>query len=186
MNTLYHSKTARWLTCPFTRTPFVALARFLQAQAPTPLPVSVWQRPPPGPTCPGMPVTTEASSRHSQSGTALCESSQHALLPASFFFQCIICCYWKCLFQGCVQNSCESKEWKIHGCPVCVSLHLPTVFSFFCPPPQNKKETLLQLNWTWPRVFFFPAAATALLMLGWGEKIFYSLFLPWMLQPWQT
>lgn len=29
---------------------------------------------------------TEVSSRHSQSGTAMCESSQHALLPAFLLF----------------------------------------------------------------------------------------------------
>lgn len=37
-----------------------------------------------------------------------------------FFFQYLLCCYWKCLFQGCVQNSCENKEmentWRSSVC----------------------------------------------------------------------
>lgn len=166
---LIHCITARLPSDSLALLPdaFVALAPFLQAQAPTPPPVSTWQRPPPGPTCPGRPAMTEASSRHSQSGTALCESSQHALLPAFFFFQCIICCYWKCLFQGCVQNSCESKDMENTWMSRVCEFASPTVV-FFCQKTSPPKKQL-QLNWTWPRVFF-PAAATALLLLGWGTK----------------
>lgn len=55
-----------------------------QAQALTPQPMCVCRPRLALPTCPGTPATTADSSRHSQSGTALCESSQHALLSASF------------------------------------------------------------------------------------------------------
>lgn len=182
----------KWIHCITARLPsdslallpdaFVALAPFLQAQAPTPPPVSTWQRPPPGPTCPGRPAMTEASSRHSQSGTALCESSQHALLPAFFFFQCIICCYWKCLFQGCVQNSCESKDMENTWMSRVCEFASPTVV-FFCQktsPPKKTVATKLNMTQSLLSCCCYCFAAAWL-----GDKtIFYSLFLPWMLQPW--
>lgn len=66
----------------------------------------------------------EASSRHSQSGTALCESSQHALLPAfsssSTFSVVTENVFSRVVFRTVV----KTKRWKIHGGPVCVSLHL--------------------------------------------------------------
>lgn len=55
-----------------------------QAQAHTPPPKSTFRSRRPRPTSRGNPVMTAAFSRHSQSGTAMCESSQHALLSASF------------------------------------------------------------------------------------------------------
>ena len=79
MNVVYHSRTPQWLMCPFNNT-----FSSLQAQAPTPPPESTWWHPPPGPTCPGRRAMMEVSHRHSQSGMAMCESSQHALLPAYF------------------------------------------------------------------------------------------------------
>lgn len=153
MIALYHSKTAQWLTCPFIRA-FVALTPFLQAQAPTHLLMSTWQHPPPGPTCPGRPAMTEASSRHSQSGMALCESSQHALLPAFSSFNTLSVVTENVFNRVVFRTVVKPKTWKIHGCLVCEFVSA------------RKKR---QLNWTWPSVFFL-AAATASLMLGWGKK----------------
>lgn len=72
----------------------------LQEQAPTPQSASTWCRPPPGPTCPGRWAMMEAFSRHSQSGMAMCESSQHALLPAFSSFNTSSVVSKKCLFKG--------------------------------------------------------------------------------------
>lgn len=61
---------------------------------------------------------TEDTSRHSQSGTAMCESSQHALLPAFPSSDTCSVISENVFSQGCVQNSCQNVETEIHGNPV--------------------------------------------------------------------
>lgn len=60
----------------------------------------------------------EASSRHSQSGTAMCESSQHALLPAfsSYNTSSVVSehVFSRVVFRTVVKR----KRWKLHGGPV--------------------------------------------------------------------
>lgn len=79
LSALHPSTATQWLMWPLHLSHFLPS---LQAQAPTPPLASTWWHLPPGPTCPGRRAMTEASSRHSQSGMAMCESSQHALLSA--------------------------------------------------------------------------------------------------------
>lgn len=130
--------------------------------------MSTWQHPPPGPTCPGRPAMTEASSRHSQSGTALCESSQHALLPAFSSSNALSVVTENVFFRVVFRAVVKAKTWKIHGCPVCVS--------FLC---QKKKESATKLNMT-QSLLSCCCYCFANAWLG-KKKLLYSLFLPLML-----
>lgn len=147
---------------------------FLQAQAPTLQPMSTWQHPPPGPTCPGRPAMTEASSRHSQSGTALCESSLHALLPAFSPSNALSVVTENVFFRVVFRTVVKAKTWIIHGCPVCVS--------FFC----QKKIVATKLNMTQSILSCCCYCFGDAWLGAKNKKILYSLFLPLLLQSWQT
>lgn len=183
MNTLYHSKTAQWLTCPFTRRLccFGPFPPGTSPHAPTSVHVaasSTWAN-----------VSWEASYDGGFQQTFSVWYGLVWVIPACFascFF--LLPMHYLLLLKMSFSGLCSEQLWKQrHG----KYMDVPCVWvcisngGFFLPkklPPKKTVATKLNMTQSLLSCCCYCFAAAWL-----GDKtIFYSLFLPWMLQPWQT